>query len=185
MELGSVATSPIRTTSAAATRNADVINKTAVSGLIGQTEGVVYAEIDFKTATANNTTKGFIFDVSDNTNNNRIRINWYRTALGVYKYEIRIRANNVASYSVDPDALTQSLGTIKLAFAYKENDVAVYENGTSLVSSSSVSLSGLSLSEIDLGQSNANTFQFNDRIRAAALYTTRLSNAQLQFLTTL
>jgi hypothetical protein len=183
METGSVATSPIVTTAGTANRAADVVSLTGASSLIGQSEGVVYAEVDFSKATANNTTKGFIFDVNDNTNNNRVRINWYRSSLGVYKYEIRIRANNVASYTADPDALTQGFGTIKLAFAYKGNDVAIYENGALLASSSSVNLSGLSLNIIDLGHSFDNTLQMNDTLRAVALFPTRLPNATLASIT--
>jgi hypothetical protein len=38
---------------------------------------------------------------------------------------------------------------------------------------------------IDLGQNAGNASQFNDRIRAAAIYTTRLSNDQLAELTRL
>ena len=42
LEQGSNATSYIPTTSATVTRNADVINKTGISSLIGQTEGTLY-----------------------------------------------------------------------------------------------------------------------------------------------
>jgi hypothetical protein len=45
LESGSYATSYIPTTSAIVTRNADVISKTGISDLIGQTEGVVFLEV--------------------------------------------------------------------------------------------------------------------------------------------
>jgi hypothetical protein len=44
LELGSYATSYIPTTSASVTRNADVISKTGISSLIGQTEGTIFAD---------------------------------------------------------------------------------------------------------------------------------------------
>ena len=46
LEAGSYATSYIPTTSASVTRNADVINKTGISSLIGQTEGTVFLEVE-------------------------------------------------------------------------------------------------------------------------------------------
>jgi len=48
LETGSVATSYIPTVAATATRNADVISKTGVSGFIGQQEGSLYAEVDLR-----------------------------------------------------------------------------------------------------------------------------------------
>jgi hypothetical protein len=48
MELGSVATSVIKTTNSAQTRNADVITKTGLGSVLPQTEGWVYAEVDWR-----------------------------------------------------------------------------------------------------------------------------------------
>ena len=49
IELGSVPTSFIPTTTGSVTRNADVISVSgAVSGCIGQTEGTIYAEVDMR-----------------------------------------------------------------------------------------------------------------------------------------
>ena len=45
LEAGSNATSYIPTTTAAVPRNADVISKTGVTTLIGQTEGTMYFEV--------------------------------------------------------------------------------------------------------------------------------------------
>jgi hypothetical protein len=42
----------------------------------------------------------------------------------------------------------------------------------------------LSFSKVTLGADVSDLNQFNNRIRAAALYTTRLTNAELQSLTT-
>ena len=48
LEQGSYPTSYIPTVASSVTRNADVISKTGISSLIGQTEGVLYAEIIIK-----------------------------------------------------------------------------------------------------------------------------------------
>ena len=68
LETGSVATSYIPTTTAPVTRNAEVINLSgAVSGCIGQTEGTIYAEVDFSRLNLSP-----ILTISDD-NNNRIQ----------------------------------------------------------------------------------------------------------------
>ena len=59
-EAGSYPTSYIPTTSAAVTRNADVISKTGISALIGQTEGTVFVDIEFD-GTGYGTTNDFFF----------------------------------------------------------------------------------------------------------------------------
>jgi hypothetical protein len=51
LETGSVATSYIPTVASTVTRNADVISRSSVSGLIGQTAGTLYAEINLSKLT--------------------------------------------------------------------------------------------------------------------------------------
>jgi hypothetical protein len=174
MEQGSVATSPIRTTTAAATRNADVINNTAVSGLIGQTEGTLYAEVDIRNFVVNSR----ILSINDGTNANRIEILINTSA------RIRLLAVQATIDQVDVQtAINQPAGIYKVAVAYAANDFVYYVNGVQIATDTSASVPATS--QINLGSAFNNAAQLNDRIRAAALYTTRLSNAQLQFLTTL
>ena len=75
-------------------------------------------------------------------------------------------------------------GVYKIALAYKANDCAFYVNGT-LVGSTSQATMPTGMTEVNLAQdaTSPTSRNFNDRIRAAALYTTRLTNAQLEFLT--
>jgi hypothetical protein len=68
-ETGSIATSYIPTTTASATRNAEVISLSgAVSGCIGQTEGTMYAEVNLTEWTNGKR----IFAISNGTQDNRI-----------------------------------------------------------------------------------------------------------------
>ncbi len=69
VELATYSTSYIPTTSASVTRNADVINKTGISSLIGQTEGTLFCEINTQISPANNW-----FQILDGTANNWIFI---------------------------------------------------------------------------------------------------------------
>jgi hypothetical protein len=172
LETGSVATSYIPTVAATATRNADVIVDTAVSGLIGQTEGSVYAEVDLRNLGVTRR----ILTLSDNSAANRIRINFDATAV--------VFCDVVASSATQASFTSAAVsGVVKIALGYAVNDFVLYVNGTQI--GTDASGTPPACSQINIGASESGAAQLNDRIRAAALYTTRLSNAQLQFLTTL
>jgi hypothetical protein len=175
LETGSVATSYIPTTTASGTRNADVINLSgAVSGCIGQTEGTMYAEVD-----ARNFTSGArIFVISDGTQDNRIAF--------LFNSTNRIRA--LISFSVtsqfDVNTSTRPSGIYKLAVAYANNDFAFYVNGSQIATGNTGSVPACSQVFIGKTESTSTSNICNDRIRAAALYTTRLTNSELAALTT-
>jgi hypothetical protein len=174
-ETGSIATSYIPTTTQAITRGADVINKTGVSSLIGQTEGTIYAEVD-----ARNFTSGArIFAISDGTQDNRIAF--------LFNSTNRIRALISFSVTTQFDANTStglSSGIYKLAVAYANNDFAFYVNGSQIATDNTGSVPACSQVFIGKTESTSTSNTCNDRIRAVAIYTTRLTNAQLQALTT-
>jgi hypothetical protein len=175
LETGSIATSYIPTTTASGTRNADVINLSgAVSGCIGQTEGTMYAEVD-----ARNFTSGArIFVISDGTQDNRIAF--------LFNSTNRIRA--LISFSVtsqfDVNTSTRPSGIYKLAVAYANNDFAFYVNGSQIATGNTGSVPACSQVFIGKTESTSTSNICNDRIRAAALYTTRLTNSELAALTT-
>jgi hypothetical protein len=177
LEVGSVATSYIPTTAAAVTRNADVINLSgAVSGCIGQTEGTLYAEVDMRNFAA-----GFnrVFAISDGTDQNAVRIITNSNA-----FVCQVRVSNIEQASISSGSL--SVGIYKIAFAYKLNDTAMFINGVQ-VGATDTSCLVPTCSQVFIGKyETASVSQIlNDRIRAAALYTTRLTNAELAALTTL
>jgi hypothetical protein len=175
-ETGAVATSAIPTVAATATRNADVISKTGVSGFIGQTEGTIYAEVDL----INWGTNLRLLSISDGSVNNHITL-----TKGASANTLRIisRLSNVLQVSIQSSALTGNI--FKVAAAYANNDFVLYVNGVQIGTNTSA---GVPLcSNVILGSSEAGTGTsvLNDRIRAAAVYTTRLSNSELATLTTL
>ena len=76
------------------------------------------------------------------------------------------------------------IGIYKVAFAYKNGDYALYVNGVQAgTSTNATDFPTGPLTQAVV--SNTNYGPFNDRIRPAALYTTRLTNAELAALTTL
>jgi hypothetical protein len=179
-EVGPVPTSPIPTTTAAVSRAADVISASGalVSGLIGQTEGTIYAEVDVK-ALQGTVAKTFI-DIG--ATNNRIFIGFTSLASNTIRLQIDTSANPAR---VDIRSTVSSAGIIKVAAAYQSGNCVLYVNGVAGTVSANDSLSFSTLSSVFIGQTIAGTAFLNDRIRAAALYTTRLTDAQLAELTRL
>jgi hypothetical protein len=170
VETGSVATSYIPTTAAPVTRNADVINLSgAVSGCIGQTEGTIYAEVDFRNV---QDILGVLQLFQDS--NNRFGFAYVTNALQLYCF-------TAGNLTVSINAI-RGAGIYKLAAAYANNDWVFYVNGTQIGTDTSSAVP--TTSRIDLGDIPG-LARFNNRIRAAALYTTRLTNAELAALTTL
>lgn len=176
LETGSVATSYIPTTTGTGSRSADVISVSgAVSGSIGQTEGTIYAEFEH----TSNTAERRVIALSDGTATNRIFI-W---AMSNILYA-QIQGNSIAIVNPIPS------GYNKVAFAYQQNGVSgnlfASINGGAVVSGTSTTYPA-TINRVAIGSSEsaaAGTLQWNNRIRATALYTTRLTNAELATLTT-
>jgi len=180
-EAGSVATSYIPTTTAAVTRNADVISVTGVAGLIGQTEGTLYAEVDVRSVNTNT-----IISLHDGTGNNRFIVYFFNSTTLIV--DIRVATVN-ANYSVTIPAIPANGGIYKVALGYKVNDYCFALNGTTYASTASRGVPATT--QINLGSNFLGASQLNDRIRAVALYQTRLPNTttdgspSLQSITTL
>jgi hypothetical protein len=175
LETGSVATSYIPTTTGSVTRNADVVSVSgAVSGSIGQLSGTIYAEVDVQSAFL-----GAILTIDDGDTSDFISI----LRLGNFQIRARIRRANSTITSIITSAAV-SVGTHKIALAYTNGDYALYIDGVNAgTSTNSTDYPATSLTQCVL--SNTSYVPLNDRIRAAALYTTRLTDAELAALTSL
>jgi len=172
-EVGPVATSPIPTTAASGSRSADVISVSgAISGSIGQTEGTIYWE------GAINRFDRVFFALSSGTSTTQA-VRLQTTGAGLLQ-GISI------SGSVQGNPQTSGAVTLgqfyKVAFAYKENDFVLYVNGVLQQSKTSGTLP-TNLNSVYFCNSNGTEIT-DQRCRAAALYTTRLTNAELATLTT-
>ena len=172
-EAGSIATSYIPTTTAAVTRNADVISVSgAVSGSIGQTEGTMYCEFE----ATNDASTRRLLTLSDGNQLNRIMIYYTSSAWRAQIQGTSISLGNFTS------------GYHKIAFAYQQNGVSgnlfASIDGGAVVSGTSATFP-TSLNMVNLGkiEDTGSSSFLNGRIRAAALYTTRLTNDELQALT--
>jgi hypothetical protein len=176
VETGAIPTSYIPTTTGQATRNADVCSVSGVSGYIGQTEGTIYAEVEISRFAANNR----ILAISDGTSNARVILQ--EAANSVIQGVVTTASADVASIST---ASGQTAGVYKIALAYKADDFAMYVNGTQIGTDTSGAVPACSQIFFGKIETSETTNQLNDRLRPAAIYTTRLSNEQLESLTRL
>ena len=184
-EAGSNATSYIPTVASTVTRNADVISKTGIDDLIGQTEGTIF--VDFKIsgfqAGAENR-----FAISDGTTSNWIFIGIPEDGNNKgSRFYIRTNGSTAVDFGT-PNYFTLNT-QYKIALAYKSGSWAIYTNGalltsgTDAIANPSSPFSNLIYNGSSPSPTNnqPNTNQFN----SVQLYKTRLSNTELSQLTTI
>jgi hypothetical protein len=174
LELGAFATSVIPTTTAAATRAADVAVMTGAnfSNWYNATNGTLFSEyINYTTST------GSLFSFDDNTINNRI----ITLTSGGTTAAVRVVAGGVNQVSAD--IATVPVGTVgKIAFAYKLNDFAASVNASTVVTDTSGTVpAGQIIARI--GSNVATAAFLNGHIRRLAFFPRRLANAELQGVT--
>ncbi len=171
-EEASTASSYIPTVASTVTRVADVVSKTGASALIGQTEGTIYVEVDLSNSFSkhllvidNGLAQDFIslFRAPNN-----------RVSLGLRK--------NFVSVSAILSSVIPSQGVFKIAVSYESGNQVMFINGNLAgTGTNSSTFPTLTLSRIVLASSPYNNT--NDHIKAVALLPTRLSNAELEALT--
>ena len=169
LEESPIATSYIPTTTGAVTRVKDDIYLTSASSLIGQTEGTLFVEVDWRR------TPGIsqeLLYISNNDFTNRIFIRHTGFNLSAEGNGISIN-ESASSYS----------GIQKVALAYATNNSALFRNGSQVGTTDTTCTISSGKTDIDFGQSYASTSQANMWIRAVALFTTRLSDAEVYSLT--
>jgi hypothetical protein len=175
LEAGSYATSYIPTTSASVTRNADVVSKTGISSLIGQTEGTMFVDVYRKVNSS------FIFFFTKTTTSPQYfdSIYLYQTPSG--NFLIECIKNGVTQFSL-PLIGGLNIGLNKIALAYSATDTALYVNGFLTATDNSATIpemNNISINGIDIENTS------NMGINAFALWKQRLTNTQLAQLTTI
>ena len=178
-ETGSVATSYIRTTTQAITRGADVIRKTSITSLIGQSEGAVYFEVEVTDEARNKW-----FCTLDSASNSFIQM-WVNPTR-----QINAQINNSGTIVVSPLASSVlAIGYHKVAFAYNTatNGCIMYVDGVqNPATTRTVGSPGLpAFNDMRFGGYIAGTTEsIKGHVRAGAVYPNRLSNSELAALTT-
>jgi hypothetical protein len=174
LEAGSYPTSYIPTTSASVTRNADVVSKTGISSLIGQTEGTMFCDI-YNTSNSN---YGIVLSqtLGDYTNS-------------IYFFNVGVSNQFVAEVFTGgvlqmgyAKGSSLVLGRNKIAITYKNNDFAVALNGVVVWADTLGSVP--TTNNLDFADSGIGS-NYSYKVNAVSLWTQRLTNTQLSQLTTI
>jgi len=179
LEVGAVATTYIPTTTAAVTRNADLVNASGstISGLIGQTEGTIYAEVIVSKLLGS--VQRSIVNIGNSTSN-RIFLGY----TGLESNKIRFLVSDSDGDRADFRISAAATGVLKIAARYSSADSNLYVNGVAASETADLSFSLSALQHLHIGHNLDDLLQFNDTIRAVALYKSALNNDDLQTLTT-
>jgi len=175
VEAGAYATSYIPTLGASVTRVADAASTASVPSLIGQTEGTMFIEFN-----RTNVLEGAFFMLSNlvGTTTNAYQNSFYflQQANGTMVVEVYVAAVPQVLFTVS----ALSVGTHKMALAYKANDFALYVDGVQLGTDTSGSVPTANF--LSIGGAVDGGAQ-KQAVSQALLFPTRLTNAQLAELT--
>ena len=173
LEQGSYATSYIPTSGSTVTRSADVANNSGNANLINSTEGVLYAEI---AALANSGNKRRI-SLSDGTQSNGVVL-----ALDAQddRVKILIKSGGTTQANSQSAVVITATDFNKIAIKYKENDFALWVNGTEVfVDSSGLAPIGLNKLAFDFDSKS----NFYGNVKALAVFKEVLTDAELAQIT--
>jgi hypothetical protein len=181
-ELGAYGTSYVKTEAAAVTRVADACSKTGISSLIGQTEGTLFADVNWTFKNEAGSPVVGILTINNNVANldNCIILGIERQTAGINRVYCLVQ--NAGATEAGLFGSSISSGRYKIALAYKANDFVLYVNGVQIATDTSGSVP--TTSQVLLGpRFNGDSVITDDRIAQALLFKTRLTNAQLAELT--
>jgi hypothetical protein len=175
VEAGAFPTSYIPTTSASATRSADAASMTGAnfSSWFRQDQGSIYVEALNPNATGVN---GRVFNVSDGSQNNEINV--YVGAAD----QVLVRTNGSSNVLIGGGTAANNT-FYKIGFGYAVANYGVSLNGGAAGTSTNASLLP-QVNQLVIGSRFGGTAFINGPIKKLSYYPSRLSNAQLQALTT-
>jgi hypothetical protein len=172
LEAGSYPSSYIGPTlGSTVTRLADACSKTGISSLIGQTQGTLFLEANI--SNFSEARRGIVL-YADANNFITLRISSGNDLQFLVFASGTIQANFT---------IANPQGNVKMALAYKANDFAAYLNGTLVGTDTSGTVPATS--GFYLGYDPSGTNQLAGGVAQALLFKARLTNEQLQTLTSL
>ena len=170
-EAGSFPTSYIKTEGATATRSADVASIPVADFGYNQSEGTLFAE--YKRFGSGNAWIAYLGE-SSNT--------YISLGNGNSGTAVRVQVNENGTPQATLDTAIVSTGTVyKQVGAFKANDFSATENGNAVHTDTSGTLPD-GITFLDIGEQYG--FYLNGHIKSIKYYPRRLTNAQLQELTT-
>ena len=177
VEQGDYATSYIPTSGSTVTRSAEVANNSGNADLFNDSEGVLYAEI----AALNNNMLELPLNpsisISDGSLSNAMYI-YFDRVNSKYAFAVFSGGSLVCNIKSDVVSFIQNA---KIAAKFKQDDFALYVNGTEVATDTSGNTpSGLSSLQFDRGDGQAD---FYGKVKALAVFKEALSNNDLELLT--
>ena len=176
-EAGAFATSVIPTVASQVTRAADVASVNTLSPWYNSVAGTFYAEYDTTVLRVGSTAVYNVVSADAGNSNNQIALYNYSNFAGG-----RVVTGGLTQADINGGGSPTNDATIKSGIAYAVNNVAVTANGAAPGTDASVTLP--TVDRISLGQV-ASTGFLNGHLRRITYYPRRLTNAELQTLTTL
>jgi hypothetical protein len=170
LEVGAFATSYISTTTAQATRAVDsaVMTGTNFSSWYRQDEGTVLAKADSNSPAGS---AAPIASIENNATHNRVQMLTYSNLVSVVDTTVQV------AFGVN------TLPNVLYATAFKENDFALSVSGGAVATDIAGSLSK-TMDVLLIGCMPWGNYSLNGHISKLAYYPKRLSNAELQSITT-
>lgn len=175
IEEGSYPTSYIPTSGSTVTRVAEACSQTPASGVIGQTEGTVFFDVNISHIVGNEALGG----INSGGYANHATIQ----RIGNTIQFVRNSATQSGATIVTSSAIT--VGRYKLALAYKSGDTACFLNGTQVSTTQTQTFTNATLNLIRISGDAIGALPISDTYNQAQLYNTRLSNSELATLTTI
>lgn len=173
LEAGAYPTSYIPTTSAAVTRNVDLIEKSGISSLINSEEGVLFWEALVFSESGNN-----MIQISDNSDNNLISL-YYNN--GFISSQGKSNGTTSFSFSYDVDVTSYH----KVAVKWKQNDFSLWVDGFKVATDVSGNPPIInSLNRLDFKYYWGGN-PFYGKIKQLQIHKTALTDEQLEALTTI
>ena len=171
VEEGSYATSYIPTQGSSVTRLSDSCSQTPPDGVIGQTEGSIFIELDVNTRALSSS---WAFSLNDGTTSNYIGLR----RSGGAEFFVHINVSGTTTALIGTGITS---GKNKISIGYASNNIIVYVNGVNVGTDTSSNIP--TTSDLQIGNLISNR-ALEDSVSGFKLYNTRLSNAELQALTT-
>jgi len=171
LEQGSYATSYIPTQGSIVTRLVDSCSQTPPDGVIGQTEGSIFIELDVNTRALSSS---WAFSLNDGTTSNYIGLR----RSGGAEFFVHINVSGTTTALIGTGITS---GKNKISIGYASNNIIVYVNGVNVGTDTSSNIP--TTSDLQIGNLISNR-ALEDSVSGFKLYNTRLSNAELQALTT-
>ena len=182
LEAGAFATSYIPTVASQVTRSADAASMTGTnfSSWFNQAEGTIYAEGFLNNPAGGGAQQRRLADINDGSNNNRIG---FGRAFIASDLRVQYEINGVSLNGTNGQVASSVFPSAKVAVAYQAGNYAFSPNGASVTTSTAANVPVVNKLSIGNDFSTSANGSANGQIRKIAYYPIRVTNTQLQALT--